>query len=543
MILDLIQDIISNTVKKLYPGLAIKVELEISPSGFGDFSSNIPFKIAKILKRQPILIAEEISENIMSDIFESVEASKPGYINFSVSLSFYKDFINSLEQNKEKYYSKPPNGKKIQVEFVSANPTGPLHIGNGRGGIIGDVLANLLKIQGFKVEKEYYVNDTGNKMDLFANSIFYYYQRECNIESNFPVEGYKGEYIHEIAKEIFLNYGDRFLNIDRIVAIEEIKKNGKEIMIKNIMKSLESFGIKFDKWFYETSLYENGEIEETLDLFKKNRLAYSLENAIWFKSTRFGDDKDRVLVKSNGEPTYTLSDAAYHRNKWKRGFKKVIDIWGADHFGHIVPMKSLIQGLGLSKDFLEIVIYQIVHLFEDGKEVMMSKHTGSFITLDELVNEVGKDAARIFFLLKSANTHLNFDLNLAKSHSMDNPVYYMQYTFARLSNIIKEGHKRGIDYMGIDNIDLKELNEEERNVLNNLIYMEELLSQITIDYSVNKIPFATLELAKKINSFYQKYKVLQSGKLAQKRLSIIYNSLIVLSLLFDIMGIEKREQM
>ena len=543
MILEKIKWVIANSVENLYPGISIQIDLEIPPEGFGDFSTTIPLKLAKILKKPPIKIAEEISQNIKSDIFQSIQISKPGYLNFLLSLDTYEEFLLSLEKDKEKYFYKKPNDKKVQIEFVSANPTGPLHVGNGRGGIIGDVLANLLKTQGFEVEKEYYVNDAGSKIDSFAESIFYYYLLDCDIKTNFPEDGYKGDYIKDIAKKIFNESGKRFSKMVKKNAIEQIKEVGKNFMINDIKLSLEAFGINFDSWFYETTLYKNEEIQKTLNIFKNTPYTYTSDNAIWFKSTSFGDDKDRVLVRGSGEPTYTLTDATYHRNKWERGFHKVIDIWGADHFGHITPMKALIQGMGLPKDFLDIIIYQIVHLFEDGKEVMMSKHTGSFVTLDELIEEVGKDAARIFFLLKSADTHLNFDVNLAKSRTIENPVYYMQYTFARLTNIFKEGIKRGIKYEGIARAESLKLNKEERNILNSLIFVEELLNKVSNDYSVSKIPFATLELAQKINAFYQKHKVLQAGKLTQQRLALVNTSLITLSLLFDVMGIKKIEKM
>ena len=543
MILEKIKGIVSSSIKKIYPDVTVQIDLEIPPEEYGDFSTTIPLKLAEVLKKSPMAIAEEISKDLKSRMFQSIQISKPGYINFFLSSETYKEFLKLIEKEKETYFYKKPNGQKIQIEFVSANPTGPLHVGNGRGGIIGDVLTNLLKIQGFEVEKEYYINDAGSKMDLFAESIFYYYLYECGNQSNFPEDGYKGNYVKDIAKKLFAESEHKFAETNKKEAIEQIKKYGKELMINNIKTSLESFGIHFDSWFYETGLYEKGEIQETLEAFKNTKYAYASDNAIWFKSTAFGDDKDRVLVRSNGEPTYTLADAAYHRNKWKRGFQKVIDVWGADHFGHITPMKALILGLGIPEDFLDVILYQIVHLFEDGKEVMMSKHTGSFVTLDELVKEVGKDAARIFFLFKNADTHLNFDLNLAKSQTLKNPVYYMQYTFARLNNIIKEGMKREIRYKGTENIDTFSLNNEEKNILNNLIYLEELLTKITADYSVHKIPISTIELSQKINSFYQKYKVLQANDLIQQRLAIVNSSLIVLSLLFDIMGIEKIEKM
>ncbi len=544
MIIEQIKRSVRESLQNSFREMDISIDIIRSPQEFGDLCTTIPFKVAKILRKPPYEIADKICENISSGLFSSISVSKPGYINFTLSSDAWRMFLSELEAKGEDYYRKESNGIRFQVEFVSANPTGPLHVGNGRGGIIGDVLANLLSLQGFNVEREYYVNDAGSKMDLFAQSILYYYLLTFNKESSFPEDGYRGEYIKDIASDIAKSFGDKFINMDRKVALSEVKKIGKEMMIDSIKKSLEDFGVHFDNWFYESSLYESGELEETLRLFRNTPHTYEKDGAIWFKSTLFSDDKDRVLVRSTGEPTYILSDAAYHYNKWKRGFRRVVDVWGADHFGHIVPMKALIKGMGIPDDFLEIIIYQMVHLYEDGTEVTMSKHTGTFFTLEELINEVGKDAARVFFLLKSADTHLNFDINLAKSKSMDNPIYYLKYTYARLKGILREGDLRNISYSGAESLDLSTIQtQEERELMTSLIFVEESLNNAAKNYAVHEVPFFTIDLARKINAFYQKYRVLSPGKEMQGRLALVNASLIVLSILFDIMGIEKVERM
>ena len=519
-----------------------QVEILPAPEGMGDFATSFPFKFAKILKKPPQKIAEEVLKNIDSHLIKEVKIAKNGYINFILSSEAYKEYISDLETKNADFFKGEQKNVKMQIEFVSANPTGPLHVGNGRGGIIGDVLANLLTLEGFEVKKEYYVNDAGSKMDHFTDSIAYYYLKLCGYDAEFPEEGYKGEYIKEIAEDLYFKFKDRYVK-DGKPDREAIKDFGKDYMIWQIKKSLAKFGVFFDTWFYESSLYKSGEVDETIKIFKESGYTYEKDGALWFKSTLFGDDKDRVLVRSNGEPTYTLVDAAYHRNKWKRGFKKVIDIWGADHFGHIIPMKALILGMGLPEDFLDVIIYQIVHLFVNGKEVMMSKHTGTFITLDELVEEVGKDAARFFFLLKSADTHLNFDMTLAKKESMDNPVFYVQYTYARLLNILRKAKDKNKKIVSANEIDFSHFTEkEERNLLNTLLSLKKNLKSIAYSYAVNKLPFLSIEICKKANAFYQKHKVIGSDR-EKERLVLINATIIALSVIMDIMGIEKKERM
>ncbi len=533
-----IRDAIREAIEKTYGEIQYPdIDISVAPEGLGDFSTTLPFRLAKILHKPPIKIGEEIIKNISSKYISDASVAKPGYININVSSKIYEELLKNLSVEKEKYFQADKKGKKVQLEFVSANPTGPLHVGNGRGGVIGDVLGNLLKLKGYDVQKEYYVNDAGSKMNAFTDSILHYYLKLCGIETKFPEDGYKGEYIKDIAEDIYAKFGDRYAKNtahDR----EEVKELGKDMMIWKIKSSLARFGVMFDNWFYESSLYKSGEVEKTIKIFKESGYTYEKDDALWFKSTLFGDDKDRVLVRRTGEPTYTLVDAAYHMNKWNRGFKKVIDIWGADHFGHIVPMKALMQGMGLPDDFLDVIIYQIVHLYENGQEIMMSKHTGTFITLDELIEEVGKDAARFFFMLKSADTHLNFDMDLAKKESMDNPVYYVQYTYARMKNILRKA--QNINY---DNFNASLLNtKEEKNILNAMLTIKEKLYGIGDTYEVHKLPFLSIDFSKKINSFYQKHKVIGS-KYEKERIILVNGIVIALSMLMDLMGIEKKEKM
>ena len=552
-------------------------KLLLAPVDFGDFSLNVSFKLAKVLKKSPSDIANLIIQNLKSEYFETLSNDK-GYINIRVNSKFYKEFVQDLLEKRESYFYLPSTGKKIQVEFVSANPTGPLHVGNGRGGVIGDVVASLLKTRGYIVQREYYVNDAGNKMDLLGASIRFFYLEKFGVTVEFPEEGYKGDYIKDIAEKIYSVFGDRFIHNDEKTQIEIFKLLGEYLLfgktfktseeietlenappfeMESILKVLEAFGIRYDNVFFESSLYEGEpkvfdgtvslppKLVEVLEMLKVRGYLYELDGAFWFKSTVFGDDKDRVLVKATGEPTYTLTDIAYHIDKFNRGFSKVIDVWGADHFGHVTTMKALLDGVGIGKDFLDVILYQIVHLFEEGTEVMMSKHTGKFYTLSELIKEVGKDAARFFFLMKSADSHLNFDIDLAKKESVDNPVYYVQYTYARFNNIVSEAEKRKTEFVNIEEISNATYEPIERKILDEIFYFNNYLDDIASNYSIHRITNLLIDLSKDLNFFYQNYKVLGEENILDrtKRFLIVQSALVTLSLLFDILGIEKREKM
>ncbi|BAL80557.1 arginine--tRNA ligase [Caldisericum exile] len=552
-------------------------KLLIAPFNFGDFSLNIAFKLAKVFKKSPKDISDELIKYLNLPYFESL-SNDQGYINIRLGHLFYRDFLKELLDKKDTYFKKEPKYKKIQVEFVSANPTGPLHVGNGRGGVIGDVVSNVLKSRGFEVEKEYYVNDAGNKMDLFAQSIRYWYLKNFYIETDFPEEGYAGDYIKRIADVITEVFKNRFVNYDYKKQIEVFKVLGEyillgdanshieelEILKKNlkfdfpsILESLKLFGVYYDNIFFESSLYEGKlvKVEEGLELpeklaeililLKERNLLYKKDGAWWFKATEFKDDKDRVLVKASGEPTYTLTDIAYHVDKFRRGNIKAIDVWGADHFGHVITMKALLNGVGIGGDFLDVILYQIVHFFENGSEVMMSKHTGKFYPLSDLVLKIGKDAARFFFLVKSADTHLNFDIDLALKQSLDNPVFYIQYTFARLHNIVEEAKKRGVEFVDFDAVLNEPLEPVERKIFNSIFYINSILDDIAFDYSIHRIPNFTLDLARDINFFYQNYRVLseENPNLRTKRFLLVQASLVALGFMFDLMGIEKKEHM
>jgi len=352
-------------------------------------------------------------------------------LNLKFSKDFYRFFFKNLLDNEINYLKDSlKSEKKIQIEFVSANPTGPLTLGNGRNAAIGDALSNTMKYLGMNVFKEYYLNDAGKKIDLLILSVQLRIKELKGEKVEFPEDGYKGEYVYEIAKEILEKEDENIVN-----DVEYLREVILKILTSSIEEDLKAFGVIFDNWFSEKKMRERGEIQFVLDYLKERNFSYEKDGAIWFKSKDFGDEKDRVLVKSDGDYTYFLTDIAYHLNKWNRGFREVIDIWGWDHIGHIMPLKWAVKVFDISEDFLTVILYQIVHLVEGGKEVKMSKSKGEFVTLRELIDEIGKDTVRFIFLSRSSDSMLNFDLDVARKKSLENPVYYIQYAYTRTRSI------------------------------------------------------------------------------------------------------------
>lgn len=484
----------------------------------GDYSANISLRIAKIAKKNPMEIAGLIKDSISQPIFSKVETAKPGFINFFISENYLKEQVKTILKQKRQFGSlKIGKKEKVNVEFISANPTGPLTLGNGRGGFSGDVLANVLEKAGYRAEREYYINDTGGQVKKLGDSIV---GKEIF---------YKGEYINDLKKQI--KEKDPAIVGQRAVAI--ILKD----MIKPLVKKM---GVKYDIWFSERSLDKNKEIDKILELLKKKGLTYKKEEALWFKTTRFGDDKDRVLIKADKEKTYFASDVAYLKNKFDRGFKKLIIIWGADHYGYIRRIKAAAKALGYKKEQIDVIIMQMVRLLEKGKEVKMSKRAGIFVTLDELINEVGLDAARFFFLMRGADSHLNFDLDLAKKKSADNPVYYVQYAYARICSIFRKGKTEVMEIKGE-----LELNEkEEFDLIRHLIKFPEIIEDTAEDYQVQRIPQYAVELADSFHHFYEKCRVVsEDKKITQARLNLILAVKIVLKNVLDLMAISAPEKM
>ncbi|MDR1193646.1 MAG: arginine--tRNA ligase [Peptococcaceae bacterium] len=406
----------------------------------GDFAVNIAMLMAKEEKKAPRQIAQILSESFAQDLpwLARLEIAGPGFINFYLTAGYFHPTLPAILAADESYGASDfGGGRKVQIEFVSANPTGLLHMGNARGAALGDSLANIMAAAGFKVSREYYLNDAGNQIENFGKSLEARYLELLGQKVEFPEDGYQGEDIIETAKGILAAEGDRFLQMDSVLRREFMIQAGLKEKLERIRRSLEGFGVRYDVWFSEQSLHDGGEIRATVNLLREKGLLYEKEGALWLETTAFGDEKDEVLVRANGVPTYFAGDIAYHRNKFERGFAVVIDIWGADHHGHVARMKGAMAAIGRDPAALEVILMQLVRLLRGKETVRMSKRGGQYVTLDELVEEVGRDAARFFFIMRGADSQMDFDLDLAKSQSADNPVYYVQYAHARIHSLLK----------------------------------------------------------------------------------------------------------
>ena len=417
----------------------------------GDYSTNTAMRLTKIAKKAPKMIAEELVAHFdkESASIEKIEIAGPGFINFYMNNSYLTALIpNILEAGDAYGETTVGNNQKVQVEFVSANPTGDLHLGHARGAAVGDSLCNILAKAGYDVSREYYINDAGNQINNLAISIEARYFQALGLEKPMPEDGYHGEDIIGIGKTLAEEFGNKFVDMDEKERFNQFREYGLKVEMAKLKKDLEDFRVGFDVWYSETSLYQDGKIDEALAALRKNGFIYEQDGATWFRSTDFGDDKDRVLIKQDGSYTYLTPDIAYHRNKLERGFEKLINIWGADHHGYIPRMKAAIQALGYDADTLEVEIIQLVHLYKNGEKMKMSKRTGKAVTMRDLVDEVGLDATRYFFAMRSADTHLDFDLDLAVSQSNENPVYYAQYAHARICSILRQAEEQNLSYNG-----------------------------------------------------------------------------------------------
>ena len=420
-------------------------KLNISPSSnkeFGDFSSNIALSISKELSQNPLETAQKLKESMGDSSLEidEITVSKPGFINFKISNKYYYDMLDQILKNSDFGKSGHGKGKTANVEFVSANPTGPLTVGHGRNAVLGDAVSNILEWNGFSVTREYYFNDAGRQMRVLSESVEARYFETLNKSSEFPEDGYQGSYINDIAKEMISEFGENLSSGDALFKQVPEKKIFQQI--KNTLKKL---GISFDQFSNEKTFYDNGDINRLLDELESNDLIYKKDGATWFKSSALGKEQDRVFIKGSGEPTYRVPDTAYHRNKIERKFDLIIDVFGADHMDTYPDVLIALQALGYKTDHIKVLLYQFVTLLRGGEKIKMSTRKANFITLDELIDEVGVDVVRYFFIMRGVNTHLNFDLDLAADQSEKNPVYYLQYAHARISNIIQRSGKANIE--------------------------------------------------------------------------------------------------
>ena len=513
----------------------------------GDYSTNMAMQLARVAKKAPRAIAEDLIANFDKSkaSIEKIEIAGPGFINFYMNNQYLTDLIPTILEQDDKYgETQVGNGQKIQVEFVSANPTGNLHLGHARGAAVGDSLSNILEKAGYDVTREYYINDAGNQINNLAYSVEARYMQALGLEKDMPEDGYHGQDIIEIGKKLAEEFGDRFVHEDEKQRFDFFREYGLKYELGKLKEDLEGFRVPFDVWYSETSLYENGKIDAALAALRESGHIYEKDGATWFRSTDYGDDKDRVLIKNDGSYTYLLPDIAYHRDKYERGFDLVINIWGADHHGYIPRMSAAIQALGHKKEQLEVEIIQLVHLYKNGEKMKMSKRTGKAVTMRDLVEEVGLDATRYFFAMRSADTHMDFDLDLAVSQSNDNPVYYAQYAHARIHSILRQGSENGFSMDG--KLDLSLINsEKEIDVLKKLGEFPLAISEAAEKRLPHRITNYIFDLASTFHSFYNAEKVLdpENKERSQARLALIKAAGITLRNAMALIGVSAPEKM
>ena len=521
-----------------------------SDVGFGDYTTNLALLLAREAKLPPRKVAEIlIAElDLPPDFLEKATVAGAGFINFRLHPRLLQRTIIEVQHADRAYgASQLGRGQRLQVEFVSANPTGPLHVGHGRAAAVGDALANLLAKVGYEVTREYYVNDAANSSQIrkFGESLEARYLQVLGREAAVPEDGYHGEYVTDIARELMAKEGDRYLNVPKEERTAAFNRLAKEMILAGQQADLAAFGVRHDVWFFESSLFASGAVEIALELLRAGGYTYEAEGALWLRSTAFRDEKDRVLVRSNGVPTYLAADAAYHHNKFSRGFDKVIDIWGPDHHGYVARTKAAVQALGYDASRLEIIIHQIVRLFSGGEMVRMSKRAGDIILLSEVLAEVGADAARFFFLMRSADSHLDFDLELAKKQSPDNPVYYVQYAHARICSIFRQAEESGVALPPPGQADLARLTHpRELDLLRKLADFPEEVETAAKFLEPHRMTRYAQELAAAFHLFYTDCRVLTDDlALSQARLSLVQASQIVLRNTLALIGVTAPERM
>ncbi len=506
----------------------------------GDYASTLPLKLARAARMAPLVIAQNLAGLIQCpEEIERIAVASPGFINFSLRSDWLTTQVEAIISAGKEYGSVDlAQGTRVQLEFVSVNPTGPLHVGHGRGAILGSTLANVLASSGYEVAKEYYINDAGSQMNAFYRSLHARYQQALGRDVEMPAEGYFGTYITDIANEIIAEEGERFL--DKPAELGEL---GKAKVIASISSDLEKLGVTFDEWFSEKSLFDQGQYNTSMSILNEKGYTVEKEGAVWFSSTALGEDKDNVLVRSDGSPTYFASDLAYHYSKLiERGFDKAIDIWGADHQGHVSRMKAVIGALGIDPERLQIIISQMVTLKRGDEIVRVSKRTGEMITLHDLMNEVGVDACRFFFLSRSADSQMDFDLELAKRQSADNPVYYVQYAHARICSILRLAEEKGIDYSGGDVSLLT--SDQELALIRKMLQLPEVVELIAQTLEPQHLPYYAMDIATVFHNFYEKCRVVSDDEaLTRARLKLVEAARIVLARTLQLMGMSAPESM
>ena len=514
----------------------------------GDFATNIAMLMARQARMSPRQAAEILNGylDIEGTWVAKIEIAGPGFINFYLKSSWVYVVLPQIQEQGEQYgNSDTGQGKKVQVEFVSANPTGLLHMGNARGAALGDTMASLLQAAGFDVTREFYINDTGNQIENFGKSLEVRYYQLLGNDVPFPAEGYHGQDIIDTIKGLIEKDGDKYLRMEEGVRRELFIKYALNEKLQAIKNTLEQFGVEYNVWFSEQSLHEAGAIKAVLDELRNKGYIYENEGALWFKTTEFGDEKDEVVVRSNGIPTYFAADIAYHKNKFERGFNRVINIWGADHHGHVKRLKGAMKALGYDPGNLDIVIMQLVRLLKGGEIVRMSKRSGEFITLEDLISEVGKDAARYFFVMRSAESHLDFDMDLAKSQSSDNPIFYIQYAYARICSIFRQLTEKGSVIPKASECNPALLKEEaELELIRKLVDFPVEVFEAAVNLEPNRVARYAHELAGLFHSFYNNHRVMVDDiELQKSRLVLLQCTQIVVRRALELLGLTAPESM
>ncbi len=554
-----IKDILNDIIQEALTGLCRDNDMETDlpeiilerpkRQGQGDWATNVALQMARNFNLPPRELARLFVERLPENAhIKKVEIAGPGFINFFLTNRWIRDIVENILSSNDAY-GRPDLGKdrNVQVEFVSANPTGPLHVGHGRGAAVGDITANILSFAGWNVQREYYVNDAGLQMDILGRSTRARYFELAGFpeKAPFPEDGYKGDYIYDLAKGLLEEKGVSLLEMATEDSLPFFRDYASDNILNSIKKDLEGFGVKFDRWFSEKSLYDNQLVMRTVNYLKDKGYVYEEEGALWFRSTAFEDEKDRVLIRANGVPTYFASDVAYHKEKFDRGFDRVIDVWGADHHGYIPRVRSAIAALGKDPDAFSVFLIQFVNLLRGGEQIAMSTRAGEFITLKDVLDEVGVDATRYFFVMRRSDSHLDFDLELAKRQSTDNPVYYIQYAHARICSVLKEADTRGITLDIEEGFDEETLSTpEEKRLAARISAFPEEVEKAALEMAPHVIANYALELAGDFHSFYNSCRILgESDGIMKARLFLAEAAGILLATNLRLLGISAPERM
>jgi arginyl-tRNA synthetase len=558
-------DIVNKAIDKLRAEWGLEtippIDVEIPRNeAMGHVATTVAMRLTKVIRKAPQKIAADIvaqieterSRDPESSPFQEVSFANPGFINFKYKDEYFHSKLRDLLDKGHPFFiTDMGREKRVQVEFVSANPTGPLHIGHGRGAAIGNALCNLLETAGYRVEREFYINDAGLQVKLLGQSVYATYQQKFGNPIPFPEDGYKGEYIKNIVEEIAEKAGDQYLSTPFDECGDFFTGFSYKRMLSDISKDLTDFGIRFDRWQSEKGLYEEGKVKDALNFLSENGFLYEKDGARWFRATSFGDDKDRVVVKKDGEHTYFASDVAYHKDKLDRGFDIIMNIWGADHHGYIPRLRSVMQAFGLPEERFRVILVQIVSLLRHGRPVQMSKRAGEFVTLREVIDEVGSDITKFIFLTRRSDSHLDFDIDVAKRDSSENPVFYVQYAFARISSIFRQAEKTGQRTKSIENegtdhkAEFAVLREDDEiSMIKKLLHYQMVFEGAVLSFEPHRITFYLQELAAQFHSFYNRHRVIsEDEQLTSARLSLCRAVHMVLEEGLRILGVHAPERM